>query len=167
MVRIHIGFYNRFFRISCIIVLCVCCIFLCSFFAFADDIVEVTENETETSILETETASHIVIDNWPAANADSASEVRDFPDEIVNVEVVRSTNPITPNDANGLKKILLQLIGNYDMVTAEYTYTSTNGYTSKQVTTESDYAWMISAGLFIVMIYCIFKLFGGLMNGKR
>lgn len=89
-------------------------------------------------------------------------------EHIVSVDVVRSVSPVTPQNANGLKKILLQTIGNYEMVTCEYTYTSSSGYTSKQVTTECDYAWIISAALFIIVLWSLFRFVGGLMtNAKR
>lgn len=151
--------------------LCAClsvCLCVCSMacIAFADNL-EVTEYETETSVLENQDPAHILIDNWPTIDADSTSEVKDESLNIISVDVIRSSSPVTPNDVNGLKKILLQLIGDYEMVTAEYTYTSTNGYTSKQVTTEPDYAWMITAALFIIVLFCVFRMFGGIFNGKR
>lgn len=133
--------------------------------SFANDVGDIPD-ETEINILPIEDTTHIIIDNWPSDDDNSTSEIIDFSDSVLT-DVVRSSSPVTPNDANGLKKILLQLIGDYEMVVNEYTYTSSQGYTNKQVTTEPDYAWISSCALFVIMIFCIFRLFGGLINGKR
>lgn len=126
----------------------------------------------------------LLISCLPLASASDLTEPTEY---IENTEAVEPSQPalepyngdlvltsvdthimtVTPNDANGFKKILLQLFGNYEMVTKEYTYTGTNGYTTKQVTTESDYPWMISAGLFTVVLYCLFRLLGGVLCGGK
>lgn len=103
----------------------------------------------------------------PATENNSQEDTGFDPNNVVSVEIVRSSSPVSPNEANGLKKLMLQLIGDYDMTTCEYTYTSSNGYTSKQVTTEPDYSWMISAGLFIMVLWSLFRFVGGIVNGKR
>lgn len=146
--------------------------------AFADDInIEtsaetqvVLENEVQTSEIQDTFNQNVDMD--PEADELQNGEKSQFQDtgfdsnNIVSVDVVRSSNPISPDDATGLKKLLLQLIGDYDMVTAEYTYTSSNGYTNKQVTTEPDYAWMITAALFIVVLWSLFRFVGGLACGR-
>lgn len=86
---------------------------------------------------------------------------------IVSEEVVRNVSPVTPSDANGFKAVLLGLFGDYETVVTEHRYTSSNGYTSIQVTTEPDYAWMISAAIFIVVLYCLFRLLGGVLCGRK
>lgn len=80
--------------------------------------------------------------------------------DIISVDIKTAKSPVTSEDADGLKAIVLGLIGSYDMVTTEYTYTSSNGYTSKQVTTEPDYAWMFSAGFFAIVLYSLFRVLG-------
>lgn len=140
-----------------------------TFFAFADDASPVYSEEPPMEYQDTTTES---IGSDPGSlelkTDPEVSDVDTFnPSDVVSVEVHRSVNPVGPGEANGLKKLFLQLIGDYDMVTAEYTYTSTNGYTSKQVTTEPDYAWMITAALFIMVLWSLFRFVGGLANGKR
>lgn len=147
---------------------------IASFTAFADDVYTTTVSETEV-VLETEVQTSEVKEDMQ--RSDTELELQNVsenpvvgsidPSDIVSVEVVRNSNPVGPDEATGLKKLLLQLIGDYDMVTAEYTYTSTSGYTNKQVTTEPDYAWMITAALFIMVLWSLFRFVGGLAVGKR
>lgn len=148
-------------------VLAIVSIVLCSAEVFADDV-----------ILEDTTTAATDPDPAPAPSGSNENvspeitiimpEQEGFdPNNIIDVSIVTSTNPVTPQNANGLKKVILTLIGNYDMVTSEYTYTSNNGYQTKQVTTEPDYAWMISAAIFLIVIFCIFRLFGGVLRGRR
>lgn len=100
---------------------------------------------------------------------ESTSEPIPAPTEpyIISEEVVRSVSPVTPNDTNGFKSVLLQLFGNYDTVVTEHRYTNNNGYTSISVSTEPDYAWMIAAAIFTVVIYCLFRLLGGVLCGRK
>lgn len=77
---------------------------------------------------------------------------------------VKDVAPVTPSDSSGLKAILLQLFGNYDPVVIEYAYTNTNGYVSYVREIEPDYAWMISAAIFAIVLYCFFRLLGGLLK---
>lgn len=77
---------------------------------------------------------------------------------------VKDVAPVTPSDSSGLKAILLQLFGNYDPVVIEYAYTNTNGYVSYIREIEPDYAWMISAAIFAIVLYCFFRLLGGLLK---
>lgn len=82
-------------------------------------------------------------------------------------DIQTSVTRVSSSDSNGFKAIILGLIGDYEMVTKEYTYTSNSGYTSKQVTTESDYSWMISAGIFIIVVYCFLRILGGVICGRK
>lgn len=87
--------------------------------------------------------------------------------ELKLVSVDTDITRVSANNTNGFKSVVLALIGDYEMVTKEYTYTGNNGYTSKQVTTESDYAWMISAGIMLAVLYCFLRMLGGAIFGKR
>ena len=82
-------------------------------------------------------------------------------------QVEVSVQRISSSDSNGFKAVILDLIGDYEMVTKEYTYTGTNGYTTKQVTTEPDYAWMCSAAIFIIVLFCFLRILGGVICAKR
>lgn len=149
--------------LACYALACIC------FFASADSEIPVSSEEytmetedTNAETIEPDQGSLELETDLNVSYVDTFN-----PSDVVSVEVHRSVNPVGPGESNGLKKLFLQLIGDYDMVTAEYTYTSTNGYTSKQVTTEPDYAWMITAALFIMVLWSLFRFVGGLANGKR
>lgn len=66
-------------------------------------------------------------------------------------------NPITPNDATGLKAVLLDLIGDYDAIVVEYSYENTNGYTSYVREIQYDYPWLCACGLFVIVLFCILR----------
>lgn len=76
-----------------------------------------------------------------------------------------SVSPITPSSTSGLKSALLGILGNYDPVVVEYEYSSSNGYTNYLREIQPDYVWLCSAALLALVIYCLFKLGGGLIRG--
>lgn len=76
-----------------------------------------------------------------------------------------SVSPITPSSTSGLKAALLGILGNYDPVIVEYQYASGNGYTNYLREVQPDYVWLCSAALLALVIYCLFKLGGGLIRG--
>lgn len=139
---------NRF--LACFCGFCCCCIIFCM--ALAPSPAFCAELDIESTL------------------STSESEVIDVPTTepfVVSEEVVRSVSPVTPSDSNGFKAVILDLFGDYDTVVTEHRYTSSNGYTSVQVTTEPDYAWMIAAGIFTVVLYCLFRLLGGVLCGRK
>lgn len=83
---------------------------------------------------------------------------------VVNTKVV---SPVDPEDANGFKAVMLNLIGTYDAIVNEYQYTNSNGYTSYVREITPDYVWMISAGIFISIMWCIFRLTAFLVGGGK
>lgn len=139
--------YGKNRVLACLCCLCCCFAIICMVMAaspaFASD---VTSEATESSSEPTEPATT---------------------EHIVSEEVVRSVSPVTPTDANGFKAVLLSLFGDYETVVTEHRYISSNGYTSVQVTTEPDYAWMIASAIFTVVLYCLFRLLGGVMCGRK
>lgn len=76
-----------------------------------------------------------------------------------------SLNPITPNETTGLKSVILSLIGDYDAVVVEYAYQNSNGYTSYVREIQPDYVFLCSCGIFLVIIYCTFRIGGALLRG--
>lgn len=76
-----------------------------------------------------------------------------------------SVAPVTPSSTSGLKAALLGILGNYDPVIVEYQYSSGNGYTNYLREVQPDYVWLCSAALLALVIYCLFKLGGGLIRG--
>lgn len=93
-------------------------------------------------------------------------------DDVVNEDVVFtgisrvSVPPVTPSSSTGLKAALLTVLGNYDPVVVVYQYnTSSSGYSSYATDIQPDYAWIASAVLLCLVIWCLFKLGGALLRG--
>lgn len=77
-----------------------------------------------------------------------------------------SIPPVTPSSTTGLKAALLTVLGNYDPVVVVYQYnTSSSGYSSYAADIQPDYAWLASAVLLCLVIWCLFKLGGALLRG--
>lgn len=77
-----------------------------------------------------------------------------------------SVPPVTPSSTTGLKSALLTVLGNYDPVVVVYQYnSSSSGYTSYATDIQPDYAWLASAVLLCLVIWCLFKLGGALLRG--
>ncbi len=79
---------------------------------------------------------------------------------------VSALDPITPSNSNGLKSVLLNLLGDYSAITVEYRYTNNNGSYNYIREVQPDYVWMGSALLFIVLVWCTFKLGGAILCKK-
>lgn len=77
-----------------------------------------------------------------------------------------SIPPVTPSSTTGLKAALLTVLGNYDPVVVVYQYnTQSSGYSSYATDIQPDYAWLASAALLCLVIWCLFKLGGALLRG--
>ena len=77
-----------------------------------------------------------------------------------------SIPPVTPSSTTGLKAALLTVLGNYDPVVVVYQYnTSGSGYSNYTTDIQPDYAWIASAALLCLVIWCLFKLGGALLRG--
>lgn len=88
-------------------------------------------------------------------------------EDILTGVTVMSLSPVTPSDTTGFKAVLLQLLGDYDPVIVEYAYqNSNNSYMSYLREVQPDYVWLCSAGILLVVIYCLFRL-GGAILCKR
>lgn len=94
---------------------------------------------------------------------------------VENVETVEDTlvdtsvyalSPVTADDATGLKAVLLSFVGSYNPVVVEYEYENVDGSTSYVHEVQTDYAWLCSCALLVVIIFCIFKLGGALLCRK-
>lgn len=100
------------------------------------------------------------------AGASSVSPVSiDAPGVTITDISLASVAPVTPSSTSGLKAALLGLLGNYDPVIVEYQYSSGNGYSNYLREVQPDYVWLCSAALLALVIYCLFKLGGGLIRG--
>lgn len=77
-----------------------------------------------------------------------------------------SVPPVTPSSTTGLKAALLSVLGNYDPVVVVYEYNVSSSSSSRYVTeAQPDYAWIASAALLCLVIWCLFKLGGALIHG--
>jgi len=74
--------------------------------------------------------------------------------------------PIT--SSTGLKGLLYEVIGPYDTIITQYTYKQNgNNYYSYVNDISPDYPWLMSAALFVVLIFCVFRTLGGLLAWKK
>lgn len=73
-----------------------------------------------------------------------------------------SLAPITPGNTSGLKAVLLSILGNYDPIVAQYQYNSGSNYGYIREI-QPDYVWLVSAGVFAILLYCTWRLLGGLI----
>lgn len=86
------------------------------------------------------------------------------PEVITNVEVNRIS--VSPSDANGLKSVVLSLIGDYETIVTDYTY-SNGSYTQHSIDVQYDMPWLISAALFAICIWSCFKMWTIALRGNH
>lgn len=144
------------FFLSFMLVLCF--VLSISPFVHAEDILEDTSAEDPEQAGADPGPDFTPVININIDNNAAEPQLVDF-----QVDTVR----ISANQANGFKAVLLSLFGDYEMLTKDYTYQTYNGSISHSVTTEPDYAWMISAAIFTVVLYCLFRLLGGVLCGRK
>lgn len=135
--------FKNYLRIVACVCFCVSIVFSMANFAFASEVVESTEYVPESS------------ENVPETTIEESEEV------------VRTVSPITPSNTTGLKQVLVSLFGNYDTIVTEYRYTNSNGYQTVTVNVQEDYVWIISAAIFSIVLYCLFKFLGGVFFGRK
>lgn len=83
---------------------------------------------------------------------------------IENGDTTLSIMRVSASDTSGLHAVLLTLIGDYNPIVKDYTYTSTQGYTTHSIDIQPDWSWIMTAALFIVVIFCLFRFVGGLFS---
>lgn len=74
-----------------------------------------------------------------------------------DIQVLSTVEPVTPANATGLKKILLELIGNYESIVTDYRYQNSNGTWSYLREIQPDYVWLASAVVFAIVLWCTFR----------
>ena len=82
-------------------------------------------------------------------------------------EVSTSTLRISANQTSGFHAVILGLLGDYNPIVKDYTYQSSQGYTSHSIEITPDWSWIASAAIFLVIIFCLFRLIGGIFSWKR
>lgn len=93
--------------------------------------------------------------------------IRGSSSNFIQGELVSSTKTIqrvSANDATGFKAVLLSLLGDYETVVTDYEYRNANSqYNSHSIQIERDYAWICSACILGLVLFCVFRLIGGLL----
>lgn len=76
------------------------------------------------------------------------------------------TTPNTPVESStGLKGILIQLFGPYNPTITQLRYQSNTSTNYTYVNDISpDFPWLCSAGIFAIVLFCVFKLLGGVLT---
>lgn len=112
-------------------------------------------------------APSFTLDEVLAALPESFGSPDVVSEDVVLTGVSRvSIPPVTPSSTSGLKAALLTVLGNYDPVVVVYQYnSSSSGYSSYATDIQPDYAWIASAALLCLVIWCLFKLGGALIRG--
>lgn len=155
--------HGKFIWYFCfILVICFCFISIVPLASASD-----TVNDETIPVETTATSEPIVIETVPE---DEVLPTEPSPDDsyyFVGSNIVTSVAPVTPSNSNGFKAVLVGLLGNYDPVVVEYQYQSSNGYYSYLREIQPDYAWMCGAAIFLVVIFCIFRILGGVICGRK
>lgn len=107
------------------------------------------------------------LDEVLAALPESVGSPDVVSEDVVLTGVSRvSVPPVTPSSTSGLKAALLTVLGSYDPVVVVHQYqSSSSGYSSYATDVQPDYAWIASAALLCLVIWCLFKLGGALLRG--
>lgn len=143
--------------------------FLMSFsIAFADDTedlsvpVPIDNDNTEDSLSANDTPGSYTLD----INLNRFDE----PQQVIVVDdmelVSRETTKvrISPSDTSGLKAVMLTILGDYETTVTDYTYQSgSSQYYSHSINIERDWAWLASACMLGLLVYCTFRAIGGML----
>lgn len=74
---------------------------------------------------------------------------------------------ISANQTSGFHAVILGLLGDYNPIVKDYTYQTSQGYISHSIEITPDWSWICTAAIFLVIIFCVFRLIGGLFSWKR
>lgn len=95
----------------------------------------------------------------------STSDVQVLPERQVLLSVDVSKRSVKASQVSGFKSVLLGLFGDYDTIVTDYTYQSSSGYTTHSIDVSPDYVWICSAGIFALVLFCVFRIVGKLIEG--
>lgn len=99
-----------------------------------------------------------------SGSAVSSSVSSDLPEmRLMSVNV--SSERVSSSSANGFKKIVLNMIGDYETIITDYTY-SNGSYTSHSIDITPDWSWILSCGVFALVLFCVFRLVGGILCSR-
>lgn len=95
----------------------------------------------------------------------SSTDVQVLPERQVLLSVDVSKRSVKASQVSGFKSVLLGLFGDYDTIVTDYTYQSSSGYTTHSIDVSPDYVWICSAGIFALVLFCVFRIVGKLIEG--
>ena len=75
----------------------------------------------------------------------------------------KSVQRVSASDSTGFKSVVLSLLGDYETTITDYTYQSSNGYTSHSIQIERDWSWICSACILGLVLFCVFRIIGGII----
>lgn len=103
-----------------------------------------------------------------SAFADSDTITFDYVDiplqEVQEIKTEVTLMSVSSSNTTGFKSVVLGLLGDYNPVVTDHTYQSSGSYISHSIDIQPDYSWICSAGIFALVLYCIFRLFGGFIS---
>lgn len=130
---------------------------------FASSVSEVADSGNASEVSPGGNTVYVLTDHIMDGDADVGASPAD--PVLTNVAVATGLSPVTPNDATGLKAVLLSFIGNYDPPIIQFEYTTNNNYKQYVNEIQPDYVWICSFALIALFIFCLFKLGGVLLRG--
>lgn len=101
-----------------------------------------------------------------AALASDVYSISEDTDLTAGIQLLSIVDPVTPDKVNGFKQVMLDLIGDYEATIVEYSYENNNGYTSYIREVQPDYVWLCSCAIFLVVLYCVFRLGAAILCRK-
>lgn len=134
-------------------------------FAFADD----TADDSVTIQDDITSSSPVVVDITQLLNSNDASKSDSTEPDLVEViepvliKAEQTKQTVQPSDANGFKAVLLTVLGDYETVVTDYTYQNSSNYYSHSIEIEQDYAWICSATMLGLIVFCTFRIIGGML----
>lgn len=157
-----------------------CCFCILTVSVFADDVI----TDSAIEILSPEPSTTVVVDNTGVGDAlDRLTSIlsgaainqpsgdlliTDSPVQVVETpslyDVTVTVQRISASDATGFKAVVLTLLGDYEAIVTDYEYRNNNNtYMSHSIEITEDWTWISSAAIFLVVIFCFFRLVGGML----
>lgn len=71
---------------------------------------------------------------------------------------------VSPTDTSGFHAVMLSLIGDYNPIVKDYTYTNQSGYISHSIDIQPDWSWIASCATFCLVFFCFMLFLGKLFT---
>lgn len=108
----------------------------------------------------------VVLLSFSVCFADDLGTSEDEKEKVLVNEEVTSLR-ISSSDTSGLHAIMLSLIGDYNPIVKDYTYSSSQGYTSHSIDIQPDWSWIATCAVFIVVLYSALRMIGIALGGIK